>query len=108
MARTLIARGANVTSSTSSEMTPLHWAANMISADAAMIELLLKSGAIDWPCEQGRLTPLELARNVRPHNLIPPSKKPQVVEVSGFSRPARGPPRGGHYVCTSAILSTLI
>ena len=52
-------------------MTPLLWAANIDFGDAAMIELLLKSGARADARNKDGLTPLELARKLGHANLIP-------------------------------------
>jgi ankyrin repeat protein len=52
-------------------MTPLLWAANIDFGDAAMIELLLRSGAKADVRNKDGLTPLELARKFGHVNLIP-------------------------------------
>ena len=75
MARALIARGANVNVVDKLGMTPLLWAANVDFGDAAMIELLLKSGAKTDARNKDGLTPLELARKYGHTTLIPPLQK---------------------------------
>jgi ankyrin len=75
MARTLIARGANVNVVDKLGMTPLLWAANVDFGDAAMVELLLKSGAKTDARNKDGLTPLELARKYRHVTLIPVLEK---------------------------------
>jgi ankyrin repeat protein len=71
MARTLIARGANVNVVDKLGMTPLLWAANVDFGDTAMIELLLKSGAKTDARNKDGLTPLELARKYGHATLVP-------------------------------------
>jgi uncharacterized protein len=71
MARLAISRGANVNIVDKLGMTPLLWAANIDFGDAAMIELLLKSGARPDAKNKDGLTPLELARKYAHSNLIP-------------------------------------
>jgi ankyrin repeat protein len=51
-------------------MTPLLWAANIDFGDAAMIDLLLQSGAKADIRNKDGLTPLELARKFAHTNLI--------------------------------------
>ena len=75
MARTLIARGANVNVVDKLGMTPLLWAANVDFGDTAMIELLLKSGARMDTRNKDGLTPLELARKHGHTTLIPVLEK---------------------------------
>jgi ankyrin repeat protein len=60
-------------------MTPLLWAANVDFGDAAMIELLLKSGARADVRNKDGLTPLELARKLGHANLIPALEKARSV-----------------------------
>jgi ankyrin repeat protein len=62
MARMLIERGADVNATDTLGMTPLLWAASSSFGDAAMIELLLASGARRDVRNKDGLTPLELAR----------------------------------------------
>ena len=71
MARLLISRSANVNAIDKLGMTPLLWAANIDFGDAAMIELLLRSGAKADVRNKDGLTPLELARKFGHVNLIP-------------------------------------
>jgi ankyrin repeat protein len=52
-------------------MTPLLWASNIDFGDAAMIQLLLGSGAKADVRNKDGLTPLELARKFGHANLIP-------------------------------------
>src|SRR5262245_35396551 len=70
MARMLIARGANVNVVDKLGMTPLLWAANIDFGDAAMLDLLLKSGARADAKNKDAPTPLELARQHGHTNLI--------------------------------------
>jgi len=71
LAKMLIARGANVNASDKLGMTPLLWAASSDFGDAAMVELLLKSGArADAKNRDGR-TALELARAFKHDYLVP-------------------------------------
>ena len=71
MARTLIARGANVNVVDKLGMTPLLWAASSDFGDPAMIELLLKSGAKTDARNKDGLTALELARKYNHAEVIP-------------------------------------
>jgi ankyrin repeat protein len=71
MARTLIARGANVNVVDKLGMTPLLWAASSDFGDPAMIELLLKSGAKADARNKDGLTALELARKYNHAEVIP-------------------------------------
>ena len=71
MARMLIERGANVNVVDKRGMTPLLWAANIDFGDAAMVDLLLASGARADARTTDGLTPLELARKHGHANLIP-------------------------------------
>jgi ankyrin repeat protein len=75
LARTLIARGANVNAIDNLGMTPLLWAANIDFGDAEMIDVLLKSGAKTDARSKDGLTPLELARKWGHTNLIPALEK---------------------------------
>ena len=71
LAKMLIARGANVNATDKLGMTPLLWAASSDFGDAAMVELLLKSGAkADAKNRDGR-TALELARAYKHDYLVP-------------------------------------
>src|SRR5688572_22072981 len=71
LAKMLIARGANVNASDKLGMTPLLRAASSDFGDAAMVELLLKSGArADAKNRDGR-TALELARAYKHDYLVP-------------------------------------
>ncbi len=70
LAKMLIARGANVNATDKLGMTPLLWAASSDFGDAAMVELLLKSGAkADAKNRDGR-TALELARTYKHDYLV--------------------------------------
>jgi ankyrin repeat protein len=71
MARTLIARGANVNVVDKLGMTPLLWAASSDFGDPAMVELLLKSGAKADARTKDGLTALELARKYNHVEVIP-------------------------------------
>jgi ankyrin repeat protein len=71
MAKTLIARGANVNVVDKLGMTPLLWAASSDFGDPAMIELLLKSGAKADARNKDGLTALELARKYNHAEVIP-------------------------------------
>ena len=75
MVRRAALRGANVNVVDKLGMTPLHWAANIDFGEAAMIELLLKSGARTDVKNKDGLTPLELARRYGHTNLIPALEK---------------------------------
>jgi uncharacterized protein len=71
LAKMLIARGANVNATDKLGMTPLLWAASSDFGDAAMVELLLGSGArADAKNRDGR-TALELARAYKHDYLVP-------------------------------------
>jgi ankyrin repeat protein len=71
MARTLIARGANVNVVDKLGMTPLLWAASSDFGDPAMIELLLKAGAKADARNKDGLTALDLARKYEHAEVLP-------------------------------------
>jgi hypothetical protein len=70
MARLLIGHGANVNYVSQTGMTPLLYAASIDFGDAAMINLLLKSGARADAVTKEGLTALELARKYGHTHLI--------------------------------------
>jgi ankyrin repeat protein len=70
IARVLIARGANVNHLGKNGMTPLLYAASIDYGNAAMIELLLKSGARPDAVTKEGLTSLDLAKKYGHSHLI--------------------------------------
>jgi len=70
MARLLIERGADVNHADKNGMTPLLYAASIDFGDAAMIDLLLKSGARPSARSKEGLTALELARKYNHTHLL--------------------------------------
>jgi ankyrin repeat protein len=70
MARLLIARGADVNHVDKKGMTPLLYAASIDFGDAAMIDLLLKSGARPNARTKEGLTALDLARKYQHIHLV--------------------------------------
>lgn len=76
MARLLLARGADVNHLDKKGMTPLLYAASIDFGDAAMIDLLLKSGARASTRSKEGLTALDLARKYQHTHLIPSLEGP--------------------------------
>jgi uncharacterized protein len=70
MAKLLIARGADVNHLDKLGMTPLLYAASIDFGDAAMVDLLLKSGAKANAKNRDGLTALELAKKYRHTHLL--------------------------------------
>jgi ankyrin repeat protein len=70
MARLLIERGADVNHVDGFGMTPLLWAASVDFGDAAMIDLLLKSGARPGARSKDGLAAIDLARKYRHTHLL--------------------------------------
>jgi ankyrin repeat protein len=70
MARVLIERGADVNHVDKNGMTPLLYAASIDFGDAAMVELLLKSGAHANARTKEGLTALDLARKYKHTHLL--------------------------------------
>jgi ankyrin repeat protein len=79
MAAALIGRGANVNVVDKLGMTPLLWAASSDFGDAAMIELLLKSGAKADARSRDGLTALDLARKYGHSEIIPALSRASVT-----------------------------
>ena len=77
MARLLIERGADVNHLDKKGMTPLLYAASIDFGDAAMIDLLLKSGAHSSARTKEGLTALELARKYNHTHLLASLAEPQ-------------------------------
>jgi ankyrin repeat protein len=74
MAQLLIERGANVNHADKQGMTPLLYAASIDFGDAAMIDLLLKSGANQAARTPEGLTALDLAHKYNHTHLLPSLK----------------------------------
>jgi ankyrin repeat protein len=85
MARVLIERGADVNHVDKNGMTPLLYAASIDFGDAAVVDLLLKSGAHANARTKGGLTALELARKYRHMHLLASLEGPRASE-HGSSR----------------------
>ena len=77
MARLLIERGADVNHADKRGMTPLLYAASIDFGDAAMVDLLLKSGARTSARTKEGLTALELARQYKHVHLLASLERPQ-------------------------------
>jgi len=85
MARLLIERGADVNHVDNNGMTPLLYAASIDFGDAAMVELLLRSGAHANARTKEGLTALDLARKYRHTHLLGSLEGLQALE-RGSSR----------------------